>query len=152
MMLKVFAILMAFLLFPGNAGYDTSSTDNGPIHWNEIDYLETEELFLMDMEEQGLTDYVLRDSSEVTAEVIESRMGTTLIERCIGVVTNAQTGDGKILNASSEDFDYISYRGVDQDCSDGTVFLTYLVYSPDNNLIDDIVARYDFVISRAWES
>lgn len=177
MIVKMLSVMMALLLCAGNCGeiepshVDLDFTEYGvqityddgtgywleyepqcsSIPWRGIDFLETEELFLMDMEESGLTDYVLYDSSELTAEIIETRKGTTIIERCIGFVTNGQTGDGEILNAANADYNYISYRSVDQKYCDGTVFLTYLIYNPDNNYIDDITERYDFVISREWE-
>lgn len=179
MIVKLFSMLMALLLSSGTFGGITAPShvdldftehgvqityEDGTGYWleyeqpqnseiplDEIDYQETEELFLMDMEAQGLTDYVLYDASELTAEVLENRMGTVIIERCIGFVTNGQTGDGELLNPANKDFNYISYRSVDQPYCDGTVILSYMVYNPGNNYIDDIMERYDFVVSREWE-
>ena len=34
---------------------------------------------------------------------------------------------------------------------DGTVFLSYMVYNPDNNYIDDIMEPYDFILDRGLE-
>lgn len=178
-MVKLFAMLMALLMSagvssgeidPGHVDLDITDygaqitfedgtgywlefrqTQNSAIRLEEVDYLETEELFLSEMEENGLTDYELYDSSELTADILESRKGTTIIERCIGFVTNGQTGDGAILNAADKNYNYISYRSIGQEYCDGTVILTYLIYNPDNNYIDDITERYDFVISREWE-
>ena len=178
-MVKLFAMLMALLMsagvssgeidtghvdlditdygtqitFEDGTGYwlGFRQTQNSAIRLEEVDDLETEELFLSEMEENGLTNYELYDSSELTADILESRKGTTIIERCIGFVTNGQTGDGAILNAADKNYNYISYRSIDQEYCDGTVILTYLIYNPDNNYIDDIMERYDFVISREWE-
>lgn len=94
----------------------------------------------------------LYDCSELTAEVLEGRQGTTIVERCIGIVTDGQSGDGRILNLPDDCGYYISYRGIYRPISDGTVILSYMVYNPDNNYIDDIMERYDFVLSREWES
>lgn len=170
-MVKLFAMLMALLMSAGvfsgeiDPGHvDLDITDNGAQitfedgtgYWLEFrqtqnSAIRTEELFLSEMEEKGLTDYELYDSSELTADILESRKGTTIIERCIGFVTNGQTGDGAILNAADKNYNYISYRSIDQEYCDGTVILTYLIYNPDNNYIDDITERYDFVVSREWE-
>lgn len=116
------------------------------------DYLETEELFLMEFEEtHGITDYKLYDASELTAEILENRKGTWVIERCIGLVTDKQTGDGKLLNYADPEYYYISYRGLTEKYCDGTIVLSYMVYSPANNYTDDIIERFDFVICREYE-
>ena len=67
---------------------------------NDIgDYTETEKLFLIEFEKtHGITDYELYDASELTTEILENRKGTWVIERCIGLVTDKQTGDGTLLN------------------------------------------------------
>ena len=99
MIVKMLSVMMALLLCAGNCGeiepshVDLDFTEYGvqityddgtgywleyepqcsSIPWRGIDFMETEELFLMDMEESGLTDYVLYDSSELTAEIVETR-------------------------------------------------------------------------------
>lgn len=93
----------------------------------------------------------LYDCSELTSEVLESRKGTTIVERCIGIVTDEQSGDGRVLNLPEDCGYYISYRGIYRPISNGTIMLSYMVYNPDNNYIDDIMERYDFVLSREWE-
>lgn len=98
----------------------------------------------------GFEKIVVYDCSDLTADVLENRKGTTVVERCIGLVTDKQTGDGKILNTESEG-DYISYRKVYQDKTEGTIILSYMVYGSDNNHIDDIIDRYDFILTREWE-
>lgn len=123
---------------------------NGSSHevtgFNEI---ESSLLSLLDA--AGAEEIRLYDCSELTTEILENRQGTTIVERCIGLVTNKQTGDGMILNLPEDCGYYISYRNVYHPISDGTVMLSYMVYSPDNNYVDDIVERYDFVLDREWE-
>lgn len=116
------------------------------------DYMETEEVFLMDFEETyGIGDYELYDASELTAEMLENRNGKTIIERCIGIVTNGEKGDGSLLNYPDPEYYYISYRSVSEEYRDGTIVLSYMVYDPSTNYVDDIMERYDFIICREYE-
>lgn len=43
------------------------------------------------------------------------------------------------------------YNDAIQNGKYGTVFLSYMVYNPDNNYIDDIMERYDFILDRGLE-
>ena len=61
-------------------------------------------------------------------------------------VKDADTGEGILLNTEDPNFNFISYRGVYRPISNGSVVLSYMVYSSYNNSVDDIVERYDFVI------
>ena len=94
----------------------------------------------------GSVPMLVYDASELTADILENRRGTMVVERCFGVVTDAKQGDGRVLNPADKDYDYIGYRGVYWPLSDGTVLLSYMVYNPDNGYIDDIVERYDLVL------
>ena len=80
------------------------------------------------------------NADELTAEVLENRNGNIIIERVLGVVTDAENGHGCELNGS-----YISYKSVDG-ISNGDMVCTYLIYNPNTNCIDDIAARYDYVM------
>lgn len=90
------------------------------------------------------------DCSELTAEILENRDGKIIIEECIGTVTNKETGAGKLLNYTDPDYYYISYSNVDG-IRDGSVVLTYFIYNPDSNYIDDILYRFDYIIEREFE-
>lgn len=158
--LLCFILILSFVL-PCGCATSTPATEEAQVR-NTVfeingepcdvgDYLETEELFLMELAESGNTDYELYDSSELTADILENRNGTLVIERCIGLVTSRNEGDGIVLNAYDEDYNYISYRGVSSTIRDGTVLLSYMVYNPGNNYIDDIMERHDFVICREYE-
>lgn len=84
------------------------------------------------------------DSDELTAEILETRTssGIIIVERTAGVVLN-EDGDGRCLDAS-DDFNYISYRGMSRIPSPGTLVTTYCLYDPFGNDVDDIVLRLDF--------
>lgn len=119
----------------------------GDAQWREI-----EDCFIEDVLANMPYEYKLYDASELSAEILENRNGMVIVERCIGFVTNKTTGDGKVLNPCNKDADYIAYRSVtDQKYCDGTVFISYMIYNPENNYIDDITERYDFVLCREWE-
>lgn len=86
------------------------------------------------------------DTSKLTYKAITHRKGTVIVERVIGKVITDQK-DGKVLNqVGNTEYDYISYKNVD--CKQGDVIVTYLLYNPENNYCDDIVARWDYVIKR----
>lgn len=86
------------------------------------------------------------DTSKLTYKVITHRKGTVIIERAIGKVIN-NSKDGRVLNqGGNTEYDYISYRGVD--CKKGDIIVTYLLYNPENNYCDDIVARWDYVLKK----
>jgi hypothetical protein len=86
------------------------------------------------------------DDKDLTIEDLESRNGKLIIERCIGVVENAETGAGRVINADPNYY-YISYRDV-AGIENGNVICTYFVYNPDNNYCDDIIMRFDYIIER----
>lgn len=89
------------------------------------------------------------NSSELTHSILENRNGDIVIERTIGVVKN-DNKDGEILNPADEERDYISYRSVDG-CKKGDKVMTYFVYNPGNNKIDDVMYRTDYIIGSAEE-
>lgn len=90
--------------------------------------------------------YMIYDASELTPHILEDRVdtNTVVIERCIGVVTDKETGDGIILNYSGGY--YISYRNT-PNIQKGSIVISYMIYNPNNNFVDDIIERYDFVIT-----
>lgn len=77
------------------------------------------------------------DSSELTEDILASRQGKLIIEKCIGTVTDDERNG--VLNDGS----YISYENVD--CTKGDTITTYLIYNPDTNYTDDVIDRFDFV-------
>ena len=81
------------------------------------------------------------DSSELSNEEIENRNGKLIIERVIGVVDDAETGAGHVLNNGNF---YISYKRVDG-ISNGDIICSYFVYNTETNYIDDIIMRFDYV-------
>jgi len=111
-------------------------------------YMPIEYNFVLDIEEK----YKVYNPDELTPEILEHRAegDTLIIERIIGKVINKSTGDGRIINTSDTYYNYISYKCVNFNIEDGTEILTYLIYNPDNNYIDD-VERFDFVFNREGE-
>ena len=112
-----------------------------------------------DITEKFLDSYTLNgrhiekvyETDEITGDMLEHRNGALICELCVGIVTDAQSGDGRVINTKENYFNYISYRGFDQPYYDGTVVVTYLVYNPENNYVDDVIDRYDFVLTREYE-
>ena len=71
------------------------------------------------------------------------------VERIIGKVKD-NNGNGKVLNLpkdTDKTFDYISYANVK--ANKGDIVVTYLLYNPESNGDDDIIARWDYVIVKA---
>lgn len=85
---------------------------------------------------------VIVDSHDLTIDDLKSRNGKLIIERVIGIVDDAETGAGHVIN--NADY-YISYESVDS-IANGNVICTYLVYNPDTNYEDDVLVRCDYII------
>lgn len=118
---------------------------------NVGDYTTIERGFLSRYNYDGKPIEQVYDTDRISYTTITHRKGKVICERCIGIVTDGNNGDGRILNTSDEVYNYISYRFFDQPYKTGTVVITYLVYSPYNNYEDDIIDRYDFVLTREFE-
>lgn len=138
-------VLATLIITQGKSTEHTYEVDTEEI---TVDYSDAEKFFLRDFE-QGYPDYQIYDSGDLTAEILENRNGKVIVERCVGIVTDSETGDGMILNTDPDHY-YISYAGVDG-VTDGTVIVSYMVYSTKNNSIDDIEERYDYIASREYE-
>lgn len=83
------------------------------------------------------------DASETNAwQIIEGRNGNLVIEKVIGIVDDAETGDGHQLDNADN---YISYASLD-DIRNGNIICTYFIYNPDTNYADDILMRFDYII------
>lgn len=114
---------------------------------------EYEDTLMVGLSEQYDCDISIEDCADITLEELEHRSGSgeVIVERCIGKVLNENL-DGVILDAPDAG-NYISYRsysGNDPIC-EGTLMITYLVYNPETNYCDDIIDRYDCVVSHALE-
>jgi len=82
------------------------------------------------------------NSPDLSMEDLAGRNGKLIIEQVVGVVTDAETGDGYIVGYPDY---YISYARVDG-IQNGDVVCSYMVYNPDNNYEDDILIRFDYII------
>ena len=135
------AILMTTIGFlPAHASMDSA------LLVRESDYESIESALVDLLDAAGNKEIIVYDSSELSAEILENRLGQTVVDRCIGIVKDVDTGDGILLNTEDPNFNFISYRGVYRPISNGSVVLSYMVYSSYSNSVDDIVERYDFVI------
>lgn len=115
------------------------------------DYSSQEEEFLANFEESvSESEYELYDCSELTAEILENRNGKFIVERCIGIIMD-DNGSGRLLNYENPEFNYISYRTSVVNPKKGQIILSYMVYNPETNYTDDIMKRYDYVISKEYE-
>lgn len=101
---------------------------------------------------ENLTDYttvndnnlMIIDESQITEDLLLHRDGKMIISKVIGKCINS-SGDGVILNPSSPDTNYISYRSV-KGVTENSIIITYFIYNPDNNYTDDIIYRCDYII------
>lgn len=75
-----------------------------------------------------------------------------VVEKMIGMVMNENNGNGIILNTKDTEHNYISYNNMDFETHEGTIILTYYVYNPETNYLDDVLERYDFVLNREHEA
>lgn len=153
----VSVVFIVFLLsavgcYEPSSNKATAFNING--HYREIDDAQAREIesgLIDKLVDEGLTNYTVYDSSELTEEILGNRVGKTIIERCFSLVTS-KAGDAKILNSADPDFSYISYRSyAEEEIREGTVMLSFMVYNPENNYTDDIEERYDFVLTREFE-
>lgn len=144
--MKLTALLMVFLSFFSSfvSGCSVIGQNDG--------YLEIEELFIEEISEEFPDrSVVVCDASDLDAETLEARGSTVIVERVIGFVDNEQTGDGVVINAADREYDYICYADCGQTIRKGTILVTYLVYEPDDDNVDTIIIREDFVICREFE-
>lgn len=82
------------------------------------------------------------NSSNLSADDLQARNGKIIIERVVGVVDDAETGAGHTIDNGNY---YICYDDV-EGISKGNKVCTYLVYNPGTNYVDDVVARFDYII------
>lgn len=146
--------LIVFIVLLGVAGCLTSRTSEFSFSQVSLvskyrnDCKEIEEFFITERT-KGMSSYQVYDASELTAEILENRNGVTIIERCIGKVINEQTGDGVLLNYQDPEYNYISYSYYDKEyIRNGTIILSYMIYNPHTNDVDDIMERHDYIICK----
>jgi hypothetical protein len=152
-MKKIIALIMACALLGSCSATQTTTPNTTPqiesVTEINTPYENIENTFATTMHSKGYDNFKIYEPSELTSEMLGSRtkQEAIIVERCVGKVVNSK-GDGKILNAN-ENFDYICYEGhlPEESEKTGTKVVTYLVYNPDTNYIDDIMNRYDYVVS-----
>lgn len=134
----VFALLVGIFI-----GRNIPETDNIISAENNTEYYNSQTQFYDNMV-QDVDKMEMYETSELTEETLTNRYGKIVVEKVVGKVTNYKL-DGKILNKNPEYGDYISYKRVDG-AKEGDVVLTYFIYNPFTNEIDDVLTRLDFII------
>lgn len=116
-------------------------------------YTEFDEIVVSQVSEKYDNVIKLYDSSRLSLDTIENRNGSVIVERCICYVDTYDDGEGSatILNAFDEDYSYMHYSGLSEEINIGTIVVSYFVYNPDTNYIDDTTDIYDFVLTREFE-
>ena len=92
---------------------------------------------------QDLDQIEVINATELTLEELENRNGKLIIERVVGVVDNAETGEGHVLYEDL--FNYISYKST-KGIKNGDVVCSYFIYNPSTNCSDDTIMRFDYII------
>ena len=121
---------------------------------NENDYIAIENSFIKELHKKGYKNVAIYFTDELTNDVLENRtnMDGVVVEKMIGMVAKGNNGDGIILNTKDTKHNYISYNNMDFETHEGTIILTYYVYNPETNYLDDVLERYDFVLNREHEA
>ena len=89
------------------------------------------------------------EPDELTGEILENRNGAVIIEMLIGRIDNVENGDGTVLNTEDDYYTYINYSSYIEkhpEAKVGDYVLTYSLYDPYNNCVDDILMRFDYPI------
>lgn len=94
--------------------------------------------------EESSYKYEVFSPDEITEELFDGK--TVVVENCVGKVINSSTGDGEVLNTVNTEYNYISYRGIENfEIADGDIILSIFYYG---NGVDDIVEREDFLLQK----
>lgn len=152
----VIALCIAMFLSGCGTGINMQTSEEFAIEDKILkDYMmgagyEYEDTLVLDLSERFDKEVTIYDAEELSPERIESRNEKeVIVERCFGMVTS-QNGDGLVLHPYDEDFGYISYRSC-EGIREGMLIVTYMVYNPENTYLDDIIERYDCVVSHELE-
>lgn len=94
--------------------------------------------------EELLCKHEVFSTDEITEGLFDGK--TVVVENCVGKVVNSSTGDGEVLNTVNTEYNYISYRGIENfEIADGDIILSVFYYGSG---VDDIVEREDFLLQR----
>ena len=138
-----------------NANNDTADASTSMENIaNENDYIAIENSFIKELHKKDYENVAIYPTDELTNDVLENRtnMDGVVVEKMIGMVAKGNNGDGIILNTKDTEHNYISYNNMDFETHEGTIILTYYVYNPETNYLDDVLERYDFVLNREHEA
>lgn len=86
------------------------------------------------------------EAQDLTYDILANRNGKVIIEYVLGQVLDSE-GNGKQLNPSVKENDYICYSSV-PDAEIGDIILTVFVYDPNTNAEDAIELRSDWIVDK----
>lgn len=86
------------------------------------------------------------NAENLTNKKLRSRKnsGKVIVEKVTGIVANARTGAGNVEKVKNW---YICYKHV-KGIRNGSRVVSYFVYDPKTNRMDDIIDRYDVVVKK----
>lgn len=98
------------------------------------------------------------NASDLTAEILENRNGKIIIEKAYGVVIDDEGNGRELLDNNDfngdyegiEDNYYISYHRV-EGAKKGDIICSYFIYDPNNNGVDTIIERFDYIVEEGIE-
>ncbi len=132
----IFGILITILIILVTVDICTHTAEEPTAAENQLSYYDN-------LIKQADAEILIIDSADLTGEMLENRNGKIIIEKVIGEVLDEE-GNGKILN--NNDY-YISYKNT-KGVKPGSIVLSYMIYDPDTNYIDDIKDRYDYILEK----
>lgn len=137
-------VSLMLLIYPKENA--TATATENSVNWVEFYDNTAEELELLKV----------YNSADLTAEILENRNGDLIIEKVYGICIDDE-GNGRQLDSNrdfkavhSGNFDaiennyYISYSN--RNIRKGDIVLSYMIYNTDNNAVDDITDRYDYIM------
>lgn len=154
-MLAICAAVGLLIFATTNVNDNTADASTGMENIaNENDYIAIENSFIKELHKKGYKNVAIYPTDELTNETLENRtnLDGVVVEKMIGMVAKGNNGDGIILNTKDTKHNYISYNNMDFETHEGTIILTYYVYNPETNYLDDVLERYDFVLNIEHEA
>lgn len=92
--------------------------------------------------------YDLQEIQDDESILLNRTPDTVIVERCIGVVIDDSTGEGKLIYDDPV-YNYIWYDPAR--FSNWDVVVTYNIYNPETQYTDDVLYRLDFKIGNLMD-
>lgn len=124
-----------------NVSIDAYELAEKAIEFNFIPILESEEV------SEG-EEYVIIDASELSKQTLNRRADEELlvVERVVSRIN--KDGKGEVVNTGGVGKDTLNFRHSGLPITEGDLMLTYRIYNPMTNDVNDVVNRYDYILDR----